>query len=243
MQLKVQRSQRTGGLTGKTVFFALDVRADYSRPEQDNINKYKLGKEVIYNSAASKKHLDKADAHNDGTVTGYAKGFVSLAMAKMNLNITIDGLGSGQHVECKDLSELLEAEETVLLACKNVKQFLDTAATFDGRTVLIDFDEGEMIAHQSRGVPDLARHAPTMLPAPALAAPASTVLEQSGPVSTPEAVPRPAEYAPMQTMRSEPANDFVPLLDRLTEQQKAMLIKVGIGAGVVLVLYLLIHAL
>jgi hypothetical protein len=243
MQLKIQRSQRAGGLTGQTVFFALDVRADYSRPEQENINKYKLGKQVIYNSAASKKHLDRADSHNDGSMGGIAKSFVSIAMAKMNLNITIDGLGSGQHIECKDLSELLEAEETVLLACKNVKQFLDTAATFDGRTVLIDFDDGEMTAHQSRGVPDLARHAPPMLPAPAFAAPASMVLEQPGPVSTPEAATRPVEYAPMQTMRSEPKSELALLFDRLTEQQKAMLIKVGIGAGVVLVLYLLIHAL
>ena len=138
MQLKIQRSQRTGGVISSTVFFALDVRADYSRTERDSISKYKLGKQCIYNSRASQKHLDKFDQNNDGSMAGMAKGFVSLAMAKMNLNITIDSLGNGQHIECKDLEELLEAEEAVTLACRNVKQFLGVAATFDGRTILID---------------------------------------------------------------------------------------------------------
>ena len=53
MQLKIQRSQRTGGIVGNTVFFCLDVRADYSPEEQSNIGKYKLGGQAIYNSRAA----------------------------------------------------------------------------------------------------------------------------------------------------------------------------------------------
>ena len=46
MQLKLQRSQRMGGVLAGTVVFCLDVRADYTADERDNINKYKLGGQV-----------------------------------------------------------------------------------------------------------------------------------------------------------------------------------------------------
>ena len=39
MQLKLQRSQRTGGVIGNTVIFCLDARADYSPVEATNISK------------------------------------------------------------------------------------------------------------------------------------------------------------------------------------------------------------
>jgi len=130
---------------GGTVVFCLDVQADYSHQEADNIAKYKLGKQVVYNSRASKRHLDNLDKANDGSTKGYLKGAVSLAMAALSLNISIDSLGRGQHIECKDLEELLEAEEAVMLACRNVKRFLDTAATFNGSIALIDFNDGEKL--------------------------------------------------------------------------------------------------
>ncbi len=233
-----------------TVFFALDVRADYSRTEQDNITKYKLGKQVIYNSAAAKKHLDRYDSGNDGSVAGYAKGFVSLAMAKMNLNITIDSLGNGQHIECRDLEELLEAEDTVMTACRNVKQFLAAASTFDGRTILIDYDgEGEMTAHQSRGMPELSRHAPSLpapSPLPVLAAPEPSLLPAQ-PTTLPEAQPV-THSAPMrpsmadQPVGRSPEFSFTPLLDRLDDEDKSMLLKWG-GAlvGAAILLYVLIR--
>ena len=150
MQLKIQRSQRMGGVMGGTVVFCLDVQADYSHLEADNIAKYKLGKQVVYNSRASKQHLEKYHDTADGSTKGYLKGAVSLAMAAMSLNISIDSLGRGQHIECKDLEELLEAEEAVMLACRNVKRFLDTAATFNGSIALIDFDDDEKL-HTEQG--------------------------------------------------------------------------------------------
>ncbi len=163
MQLKIQRSQRTGGVLGNTVFFCLDVRADYSSEEQSNISKYKLGGEAIYNSQASRKHLDNADAHLGRTqvggvgerAAGLARGVMSLAMAKMNLNITIASLGRGQHIECKDLEELLEAEDTVRTACKNVTRFLEAAATFDGSETVIEYNKGEEMVHITQGAPPL----------------------------------------------------------------------------------------
>jgi hypothetical protein len=142
MQLKIKRSQRAGGLMGGKLLFCLDVRAEYSPEEQDSIKKYKLGGEVIYNSESAKRHLDAANAHLDagsqGSVGGLLRGVAAIAMAKMNLHITIDSLAKGHHIECKELDELLGAEQTIHSACKNMKLYLDAAKTFDGREVVLD---------------------------------------------------------------------------------------------------------
>jgi hypothetical protein len=155
MQLKIQRSQRTGGVMSSTVFFCLDVRADYTSEEQNNISRYKLGAQGIYNSHAARRHLDTAGAHLETTqvgsvgerAAGLARGAMSLALSKLHLNITIDSLGRGQHIECKDLEELLEAQEAVRTACKNVTRYLQIAATFNGSQTVIDYDGGEEKIH------------------------------------------------------------------------------------------------
>jgi hypothetical protein len=146
MQLKIKRSQRTGGLLGGKVIFELDLRAEYTAEEKASINKYDLGGEVIYNSQAAKAHLDRMERQVDGGGMGLLKGVGSLMLAKMNLNITIASLAKGHHVECKDLNELMEAEQALCDACKNLKGFLDVAATFDGREVVIDFNDPKRAA-------------------------------------------------------------------------------------------------
>jgi hypothetical protein len=154
MQLKIQRSQRVGGVMGGTVVFCLDAMAEYSGAEADDIAKYKLGKQVIYNSRAAKRHLDKAHDRTDGSATGYLKGAVSLAMAALSLNISIDSLGRGQHIECKNLEELLEAEDALMMACRTLTRYLEVAATFNGSIALIDFSDGEKL-HTGQGSLDL----------------------------------------------------------------------------------------
>ena len=169
MQLKIQRSQRTGGVVGNTVFFCLDVRADYSPDEKININKYKLGGQVIYNSQSARKHLENMGQHLDRVdsdrlrdkAAGIARGAFSMAMAKISLNISIASLGRGQHIECKDLEELLEAEDTVRTACKNVTRYLEAAATFDGSETVIEYDKGEERIHITQSAPPLLTYAPS----------------------------------------------------------------------------------
>jgi hypothetical protein len=163
MQLKFQRSQRTGGLIGNTVIFCLDARADYNPTETANISKYKIGGEVVYNSQAAKRHLENMGRHLDRVdndslkekAAGLARGVASLALAKLNLNISIASLGRGHHIECKDLPELLDAEKTLMDACRSLKQYLDAAATFNGSIILVDFDDGEK-THVSQGALELA---------------------------------------------------------------------------------------
>ena len=57
----------------------------------------------------------------------------------MSLRITVYGLISGQHVECKDMNELLGAEQAIVEAAQNLRTYLNAAATFDGREQVLEF--------------------------------------------------------------------------------------------------------
>jgi hypothetical protein len=153
MQLKLKRSQRSGGIMGSKVLFGLDARAELSPDERNLVQKYGLGKIVVYDSEARKKqaqssygHFDDA-AHNPGYTASSAgrglwknaRGLASAAMMALSLRVTVDGLVSGQHIECKELDELLGAEAAILDACKNLKAYLETAVTFDGREEVVEF--------------------------------------------------------------------------------------------------------
>lgn len=172
MQLKLQRSQRAGGITASTVYFCLDVRADYTADERADINRYRLGPQAVYNSRAAQRHLEAAGTHLDRTqegstanrMAGLARGAMSMALAKMQLNITIASLGRGHHIECKDLEELLESEDAIRTACKNLTRFLEVASTFDGSEIIVEYMNGEEKVHIAANAPplleDLSEKAP-----------------------------------------------------------------------------------
>lgn len=155
-----------GTFAASTVFFCLDVRADYTSEERDNINRYKLGGQVIYNSRAAQKHLESAGDHiartQEGTVAnrmiGAVRGATSLALAKMQLNVSIASLGRGHHIECKDLEELLESEDTIRTACKNLTRYLEIASTFDGSEVIVEYENGEEKVHVTQNAPPLLEY-------------------------------------------------------------------------------------
>ena len=220
MQLKIQRSQRAGGVTGGTVFFCLDVRADYAPEEQANIRKYKLGSQSVYNSQAARRHLDSAGAQLDRTqsgglgdrAAGLARGALSMAMAKMHLNISIESLGRGHHIECKELPELLEAEETVRTACKDLTRYLEAAATFNGGETVVEYVNGEEKIH-------ITQEATPLLASPTPAAPSSEA-------------DRAAEID--QSSAYEPEQDSRPLWSN--PQFRKM---VYVACGVFLVIYIL----
>lgn len=135
MQLLIKRSQRQGGVFGGKVIFILAVRAEYTAEERANINQYSLGGEIIYDSKATQQRLEQASSASLIKAVGF------LALAKMNLSVSIASLQKGHTVECKDLAELLECEDALVTACRNVKSFLEAAATFDGREIVVNLDE------------------------------------------------------------------------------------------------------
>lgn len=176
MQLKIQRSQRPGGVLANKVIFCLDIRAQYSERESANISRYRLGGETVYSSRKQQQHFANMQAHTQRigqgdakeSAAGLGRGLVSLALAKMSLEITVASLARGQHIECKDLSELSEAEEAVRGACRNLKNYLEVANSFNGSVILVDFDEGEK-EHISQGVLTIEGSS-TSVPSPGLLA-------------------------------------------------------------------------
>ena len=153
MQLKLRRSQRSGGLLGGKVFFALDARIELSAEEQQLVRRYALGKLIVYESDARKRHAEAAYGHFDNaaktpgfsassagrSLWSNARGIASAARMAMALRITVDSLVGGQHIECKDLDELLNVEAALVDGCERLKGYLENGLTFDGREDLLEF--------------------------------------------------------------------------------------------------------
>jgi len=165
MQLKLKRSQREAGVLSTNVIFCLDARVEFTREEQHSVTRYKLQNQIIYTSEGARRAAEgssvsaanaKARARGIGlnsvddflTATtgsiGHGLKAAALgALSAMRLTITINSLQRGQHIECKSLDELLGAEDAIMTACQNLRGYLTTAASFDGREVLVDFSEDE----------------------------------------------------------------------------------------------------
>ncbi len=150
MALKLKRSEHKGAL-GKMIF-ALDARMEVSSETQALIQKYKLGSHVVYESAKREKYAQAAKGHlensHDNTsifdspgrqALGIGKSFYRIARAAisatasaLSLRITVDSLIKGHHIECKDMNQLLDAEDEIKQAAINLKGHLQAAGTFTG---------------------------------------------------------------------------------------------------------------
>lgn len=151
MDLKITRAQRDSGLLGNTTMFILDARVEYTDEEKARIKKYKLGSYVVYESQRARKAMEKgmaasadvnmsADARNAaGLVSGMARGFINAAKYKLSLRVTVDSLAKGHHIECKDMDELIGAEDAMKDACASTRMYLETAKTFDGEEEVFEF--------------------------------------------------------------------------------------------------------
>ena len=69
----------------------------------------------------------------------FGRASISATAASLSLRITIHGLLSGVHVECKSMNELLQAERAIREAAEGLRAYLDIAATFDGREEIVEF--------------------------------------------------------------------------------------------------------
>jgi len=124
MQLLIRRDQRSGML-GK-VIFQLDVRAQLTDDERKNIDKYRLGKEVLYSR-------DKAPNVDPNTLAGLGKMLIAHAL---NISVSVNDLVNGKRIEAKDILEMLAAEEQIREAAKNFNAALQAAAHFGGEEVV-----------------------------------------------------------------------------------------------------------
>lgn len=153
--LKLKRTQKQAAMGG--LIYMLDARIDVSAEVRSLIAQHRLGSRLIYESEARQKHAEKAKAHLDGSrdgtsifappsaqAMGLAKTFwklgraaVSAARASLALRVTVDSLLAGVHVECKDMDELLEAEDAFREAKQNLEGYIASLRSFDGREEII----------------------------------------------------------------------------------------------------------
>jgi hypothetical protein len=156
MRLKLRRSQRSSFM-GK-MLFALDARIELTAEELSLVAKYDLGDTVIYESSSRERHREAMRAHAESTrdqpglsagpgaqLLGAGKTLFRIALTgasatalALSLRVTVYSLMQGVHIECKSMGELLDAENAIVEAAQNLKAYLQTAVTFDGREAIID---------------------------------------------------------------------------------------------------------
>lgn len=124
MKLVLRRDQKSTGMLSKTITFYLDVRADLTPEEKDNIRKYKLGDAVLY---------EKNTIVGGEGLLGVAS---RLAMKAMNISISVNDLENGKRIDCKDIVEMIAIEEQVREAAHTFKQVLSAASRFGGEEVI-----------------------------------------------------------------------------------------------------------
>lgn len=132
MQLKIKRSQKSG-LTG-TPIFILDVMAELSDEEHELVKKYRLKNLLVYTSEAANQNLAKAEA---GNWAGLGGAFMDRLTKR---SFSLGDLVNGQHIECKDLDEVIGTENQVHIACQNIRGYLDVAKSFDGTEQILEVE-------------------------------------------------------------------------------------------------------
>jgi hypothetical protein len=123
MQLVLNRSQREGIFGGKPVF-TLQARAALTAEELAGVKKHKLGHALLY------QRDPRGIAPGWG---GIAAHFVHSAL---DLTITVNNLVEGTVIECKDVMQMLAAQEQLKEAAQVFSAVLKAATQFGGDEVL-----------------------------------------------------------------------------------------------------------
>lgn len=132
MQLKLRRSQKNG-MTG-SVIFMLDVMAELDPEEAELVRKYKLQKLLVYSS-------DAADQNAALASTGSVRALGGVLMDRLTKrSFSMGDLIAGQHLECKDLNEVIGTQDQVHTACQNIASYLRVAKSFDGSEEIVEIN-------------------------------------------------------------------------------------------------------
>jgi hypothetical protein len=136
MKLKLRRSQKSG-LTGSVtfkLFFIVDLDGD----EAAALKKYKFGKLIIYETpkgAAASSGMRAAAA--SGGIGDMGRGFASAMAAKaLNQILSVNDMVDGKEVVCKDITEMIAAEEQIKDACQSLSRILYMCRHFDGEEII-----------------------------------------------------------------------------------------------------------
>lgn len=130
MQLKIRRSQRGGGLGA--AMLTLHVMVDLTEEERALFDRHKWWSMVVYSSSQADRNAERMHAQD-------WKAFFAVLVDKFTKRFfTMRNLVSGEQIECRDLSEMLAAEQQIREACTNLKTYVELAKRFDGSEEIID---------------------------------------------------------------------------------------------------------
>ncbi len=117
MKLILQKDQKGG--FGKNTYI-LEAKAELTAEEQKNVDKYKVGKTLLYTNLADR-----------------GSGVLGAVSRKLTgTEITIDDLVRGKKIELKDIYEIIDLEDQVKEACQQFKLVLETMASFGGDEII-----------------------------------------------------------------------------------------------------------
>jgi len=121
MELHLSRSQKSGLMGG--IKFTLSVKTSLTDAERGHVSKYKLGDTLLYEKGSEK--------------IAAAGGFTSMLTARlMQLRVTANDLINGKSIECKDILEMLAAEQQIKESAEAFHAMLTAAAKFEGEEVI-----------------------------------------------------------------------------------------------------------
>lgn len=126
MKLLLRRSERQSAF-GKPIF-VLEVRAELSAEEMGWIDKFKFGPSLLY----TRKGKPNFDPYTSG-VSGVGALLLHYAT---DMTVSVNDLRQGKRIECKDIMEMLAAEEQIKEAAKNFGNVLRAASQFGGEEVV-----------------------------------------------------------------------------------------------------------
>lgn len=145
--------------------FLLDARLDLTAEEQELFERYRLAGVVVYDSDARVQHAYSAAERYEAAAdaaqavpifpafeemhialgnaaasfwhlgAGLSHSFVSA----LSLQVTLESLASGIHLESASLEETLSVERAITASVQYLADYFHLALTFDGREELSEF--------------------------------------------------------------------------------------------------------
>jgi hypothetical protein len=149
MHLLIRRSQRDDGWFESSITFIRDCQLDMSEEEHYLFTRYGIADRIVYNSEDFVEHLEAADAAREeaakdvtdlGTV--YSQSLVAFfhnIMGRLSLQISLQSLVDGLHVESQDLEETLYIEKLVREGVEFIAQYFELGFTFDSSEALHEY--------------------------------------------------------------------------------------------------------
>ena len=110
------------------IVFILNIKTKLTDEEQALIKKYKMGKEVVY----EKLPIAAATA-SMGSIAG---ALTAITAKALRLVFTVDDLVKGRVIECKDILDMIAAEQQIRDAADGLWGILEASKNFEGEEVI-----------------------------------------------------------------------------------------------------------